>query len=132
MRAALQAREAAASGPVPVAGSMSSFCPIAMDQGALGNPLSSPAAEDPRFPRLADFREQAGLLAEAGADLIALEMIDGQGYGRAALQAAAETGLPVWLGVSPSRLDEGTPVRLPELGYGDSVDDLVSSLGEPT
>ena len=78
MRAARQAREAAASGPVAVAGSMSSFCPIAMDQGALGNPLSGLAAEDPRFPGPADFREQAGLLAEAGADLIALEMIEGR------------------------------------------------------
>jgi homocysteine S-methyltransferase len=77
MRAARQARQAAASRPVAVAGSMSSFCPIAMDQGALGNPLSSPADEDPRFPGLADFREQAGLLAEAGADLIALELGDG-------------------------------------------------------
>src|SRR5215510_11179078 len=50
MRAALRAREAAATRPVAVAGSMSSFCPIAMDAAALGNPLSSPAAEDPRFP----------------------------------------------------------------------------------
>src|SRR6185437_6085655 len=78
MRAAMQAREAAASRPVAVAGSMSSFCPIAMDAGALGSPLSGPAAEDPRFPSLADFREQAALLAAAGADLIALEMIDGR------------------------------------------------------
>ena len=132
MRAALQAREAAASRPVAVAGSMSSFCPIAMDAGALGNPLSSPAAEDPRFPGLADFREQAGLLAAAGADLIALEMIDGQGYGRAALQAAAETGLPVWLGISPARLDDGTLGTLPELGDGDSLDDLLSALADPS
>jgi S-methylmethionine-dependent homocysteine/selenocysteine methylase len=131
MRAARQAREAAASRPVAVAGSMSSFCPIAMDAGALGNPLSSPAAEDPRFPGLADFREQAGLLAAAGADLIALEMIDGQGYGRAALQAAAETGLPVWLGISPARMDDGTLGTLPELGDGDSLDDLLSALVDP-
>jgi len=132
MRAALQAREAAASRPVAVAGSMSSFCPIAMDAGALGNPLGSPAAEDPRFPGLADFREQAGLLAAAGADLIALEMIDGKGYGRAALQAAAETGLPVWLGISPARLDDGTLGTLPELGDGDSLDDLLSALADPS
>jgi S-methylmethionine-dependent homocysteine/selenocysteine methylase len=131
MRAARQAREAAASRPVAVAGSMSSFCPISMDAGALGNPLSSPAAEDPRFPGLADFREQAGLLAAAGADLIALEMIDGKGYGRAALQAAAETGLPVWLGISPARMDDGTLGTLPELGDGDSLDDLLSALVDP-
>ena len=131
MRAALRARDAAATRPVAVAGSMSSFCPIAMDRGALGTPLSSPAAEDPRFPSLADFREQAGLLAEAGADLIALEMIDGQGYGRAAVQAAAETGLPVWLGVSPARLDDGTLGTFPELGDDDSLDDLLRALVDP-
>ena len=131
MRAARQAREAAATGPVAVAGSMSSFCPIAMDPGALGTPLGNPAAEDPRFPRLADFREQAALLAEAGADLIALEMIDGQGYGRAALQAAAETGLPIWLGISPARLDDGTLGTFPELGDGESLDDLLSALAGP-
>ena len=99
---------------------------------APGTPLSSPAAEDPRFPGLADFREQAALLAEAGADLIALEMIDGQGYGRAALQAAAETGLPVWLGISPDRRDDGTLGTLPELGDGDSFEDLLSALADPS
>lgn len=132
IRAALRAREAAATGPVAVAGSMSSFCPIAMDATALGAPLRNPAADDPRFPRLADFREQAALLAEAGADLIALEMIDGQGYGRAALQAAAETGLPVWLGISPDRRDDGTLGTLPELGDGDSFDDLLGALADPS
>jgi hypothetical protein len=38
-------------------------------------------------------------------------MINAQGYGRAALRAA-ETGLPVWLGVSPFRLEDGTLVGL--------------------
>jgi len=132
VRAALRAREAAATAtrPVAVAGSMSSFCPIAMEPGALGVPLGRPAAEDPRFPGLADYREQAALLAEAGADLIALEMIDDQSYGRAALQAAAETGLPVWLGVSPARRGDGTLGTLPELG-GSSLTDLLSALVDP-
>ncbi len=131
VRAALRAREAAATGPVAVAGSMSSFCPVAMDPGALGSPLGGPASEDPRFPGLADFGEQAGLLAEAGADLIALEMIEARGYGRAALQAAAGTGLPVWLGISPVRLDDGTLGTVPELGDGDSFEDLLSALADP-
>jgi S-methylmethionine-dependent homocysteine/selenocysteine methylase len=131
MRAAQRARDAAATRPVAVAGSMSSFCPIAMDPSALGVPLSGPAGEDPRFPGLADFREQAGVLAEAGADLIALEMIDGRGYGRAAVQAAAETGLPVWLGISPARLDDGTLGTFPELGDDDSLDDLLRALVDP-
>jgi S-methylmethionine-dependent homocysteine/selenocysteine methylase len=129
--AALRAREAAASRPVAVAGSMSSFCPIAMDAGAQGSALGAPASEDSRFPTLADFREQAQLLAEAGADLIALEMIDAQGYGRAALQAAAETGLPVWLGISPLRLGDGTLGTFLELGDGDSFEDLLRALVDP-
>jgi S-methylmethionine-dependent homocysteine/selenocysteine methylase len=71
---------------------------------ALGRPLDGPADSDPRFPTLAHFREQAKLLAEEGVDLIALEMINARGYGRAALQAAGETGLPVWLGISGFRV----------------------------
>jgi len=131
VRAALRAREATATRPVAVAGSMSSFCPIAMEPTAPDAPLGRPASEDPRFPGLADFREQAALLAEAGADLIALEMIDGQGYGRAALQAAAETGLPIWLGMSPARRDDGTLGTLPELGDGGSFKDLLRALVDP-
>jgi S-methylmethionine-dependent homocysteine/selenocysteine methylase len=131
VRAALRAREATATRPVAVAGSMSSFCPIAMEPTAPDAPLGRPASEDPRFPGLADFREQAALLAEAGADLIALEMIDGQGYGRAALQAAAETGLPIWLGISPARRDDGTLGTLPELGDGGSFKDLLRALVDP-
>jgi homocysteine S-methyltransferase len=131
VRAALRARENAATAPVAVAGSMSSFCPIAMDSVALGSPLDGPASEDPRFPGLADFREQAELLAEAGAELIVLEMIDARGYGQAALEAAAETGLPVWLGISPVRLPDGSLGTLPELGDGDSFEDLLSALADP-
>jgi S-methylmethionine-dependent homocysteine/selenocysteine methylase len=131
VRVARQARDAAASGPVAVAGSMSSFCPVGMAPESLGSPLGGPADEDPRFPTLADFREQAELLAEAGADLIALEMIDARGYGRAALQAAAETGLPVWLGISPARLDDGTLGTMVELGDGDTFEDLLRALVDP-
>jgi S-methylmethionine-dependent homocysteine/selenocysteine methylase len=131
VRAALRAREAAATRPVAVAGSMSSFCPVAMEPAASGPSPAGPAREDPRLPGLADFREQAALLAEAGADLIALEMIDGEDYGRAALQAAAETGLPVWLGVSPARRDDGTLGTLPEIGDGSSFTDLLSALVDP-
>ena len=122
--AALRAREAAADGrAVAVAGSMSVFCPVAMH----GRDEAGPD----RFPTLADFREQAGLLTEAGVDLIALELMEAPGYGRAALQAAAETGLPVWLGVAAVRLDDGTLGADPELGEGDSFAELVSKLADP-
>ncbi len=131
VRAALWAREAAATGPVAVAGSMSSFSPHDMEAGGLGRPLAGPADEDPRFATLAHFREQAELLAEEGVDLIALEMINARGYGRAALQAAAETGLPVWLGISAFHREDGTLSTLLELGDGDSVADLLSALAGP-
>jgi homocysteine S-methyltransferase len=129
--AALAAREAAATGPVVVAGSMSSFCPAMMDAGDGGPRQGVPAPDDPRFPGLADFREQAYLLAQAGADLIALEMIGARGYGSAALQAAAETGLPVWLGITAVRRGDGTVGTPPELGDGDSFEDLLAALASP-
>jgi len=131
VRAALRAREAAATRPVAVAGSMSPFSPIDMDAASQDRPHPGPTADDPRFPTLADFREQAGLLADSGVDLIALEMINAQGYGRAAVAAAAETGLPVWLGVSPFRLEDGSLVGLPDLGDGESFDDLLGALVNP-
>lgn len=130
VRAALAARDAAADGPVVVAGSMSSFCPAAMQAGE-GNPPAGRASDDPRFPGLADFREQAQLLAEAGADLIALEMIGAQGYGGAARQAAAETGLPVWLGITPARRQDGSLGTPAELGDGDSFEDVLAALASP-
>jgi S-methylmethionine-dependent homocysteine/selenocysteine methylase len=123
--AALRARAAAAGGrPVAVAGSMSVFSPIVM------HGREDPAAMD-GFPTLADYREQAGLLAEAGVDLIALELMESPGYGRAALQAAAETGLPVWLGVSAVRREDGTLGADPGLGEGGGFAELVSELADP-
>jgi S-methylmethionine-dependent homocysteine/selenocysteine methylase len=132
VRAALRARDAAATRPVAVAGSMSSFCPAVMDGGYQDAPPDRPASEDPRFPDLADYREQAQLLAEAGADLIVLEMIEAHAYGRAAVRAAAETGLPVWLGISTARRLDGTLGTFAELGGGDSFEDLLAALAGPS
>jgi homocysteine S-methyltransferase len=131
VRAALRAREAAAGGPVAVAGSMSSFCSIAMHGrgAAAGEPDA--AAEDPRFPSLANFREQAALLADAGVDLVALELMEAPGYGAAAMKAVAETGLPVWLGIGPVRLDDGSLGTDPEMGSGLSFAELVRQLATP-
>jgi S-methylmethionine-dependent homocysteine/selenocysteine methylase len=46
------------------------------------------------------FRVQATALADAGVELLALEMMRSEAVAEPALQAAAETGLPVWFGVS--------------------------------
>jgi S-methylmethionine-dependent homocysteine/selenocysteine methylase len=59
---------------------------------------------------LESYREAAGILADAGADLIALEMIEDTDHGARALEAALETKLPVWLGVSCKTDDEGKVV----------------------
>jgi len=48
----------------------------------------------------AAYRELAALLAAEGADLIALEMLEDTEHAARACEAALETGLPVWLGVS--------------------------------
>lgn len=50
-------------------------------------------------------REQADLLAEAGVDLIALEMCEFVDFSVAVVEAALETGLPVWIGVSARRFE---------------------------
>jgi len=65
------------------------------------------------------FRVQASALAAAGVDLLVLEMMRSEAVAGPALHAAAETGLPVWLGISiggfgregaPVTLDDGTAV----------------------
>src|ERR1700753_1592470 len=83
VRAALRAREAAATGPgggpgpgrVGGAASCPSSPPADMAAAGLGQPLAGPADEDPRFPTLAHFREQAALLAAGGVEHIALGVI---------------------------------------------------------
>ncbi|MFQ5872218.1 MAG: homocysteine S-methyltransferase family protein [Dehalococcoidia bacterium] len=90
VRLAKEARENVPSDrPVVIAGSMSTFQPQ-MD------PTEIPSYE----AALADYREQAQLLAEAGVDLIVAEMIIRTLDARAAVEATLETGLPIWVGYS--------------------------------
>jgi homocysteine S-methyltransferase len=103
VRAALEARDNVAERPVVVAGSLS-------PHSAHGRP-----AEEPSAAEILDcFREQATLLADAGVDLLALEMVPSLAYGAPAVQAATETGLPVWVGVT-SWSDEYREGRLADL-----------------
>jgi S-methylmethionine-dependent homocysteine/selenocysteine methylase len=55
----------------------------------------------------AGFAEQAEVLAEAGVDLLIIEMIGDLEMGSMAVQASSATGLPVWLGFSCRRDSEG-------------------------
>jgi S-methylmethionine-dependent homocysteine/selenocysteine methylase len=85
---AQQARENVAKQPVAIAGSICEWSP----------------SDDPKWHSAEavgrSTREQAGLLAEAGVDLIALEMCEQSPFSIATIDAALEVGLPIWIGVS--------------------------------
>jgi methionine synthase I (cobalamin-dependent) len=85
--AALAARDRAGR-PVSVAGSMSLW----------GSDDRMGVDELPSEAHLLEvYGEQAAILADAGVELIVLEMFDARWA--AALQAARQTGLPIWIGV---------------------------------
>ncbi len=115
--AALEARERAGCPGVLVAGSMSTM-PANNIQGGY------PAAAE----QMAAYREQCGLLVEAGVDLIALEMMQFHERALLAFQAAKETGLPVWLGVSARKDPETgaiTPFNWPDESFEELLDTLI-------
>jgi S-methylmethionine-dependent homocysteine/selenocysteine methylase len=92
---ALSAREQVGR-PVAVAGSMSLLGTVDGERNARESP--------PEEQLLDVYGEQAALLADAGVDLIMLEMFDARWS--AALRPALDTGLPVWVGAW-TRLGEG-------------------------
>ena len=129
---AKEARENAAEGPVFIAGSISTFT-------ARYDYSYEPRAERAR----ANYREQAEVLAESEANVIALEMMRDIEQTTYALEAAVSTGLPVWVGFSCKSTDEGTIVlwdgdhtlteameRIPPLGA--SLVSIMHTLTEDT
>lgn len=88
---AKQARVECAEKPVAIAGSICEWTPT----------------DDPKWHNAKavydSSREQAELLAEAGVDLIALEMCQEIELSIAVTEAALETGLPVWIGMSAKK-----------------------------
>jgi homocysteine S-methyltransferase len=118
--AALGARELTGREDVVVAGSLSRTVAFAID--------GTPRPVSPET--LAEvYGEQAGLLADAGAELLALEMISAVDYGKAALAAASATGLAVWLGLSADRAPDGRLVGWQEQSL--DFEELVASLVSP-
>jgi S-methylmethionine-dependent homocysteine/selenocysteine methylase len=99
------ARERTGATDVAVAGSMSDMAVSGLS-GARDDATSAAEA----------FRVQANALADAGVDLLVLEMMRSEAVAEPALRAAAETGLPVWFGVS---IDESVDLnRLLDLAEG--------------
>lgn len=88
---AREARDAAAAEPVAIAGSICEWVFDGESRFIGGAAL------------MESLKEQAMLLAEAGVDLIALEMCERLPESDMALEAARATGLPVWVGVSCRR-----------------------------
>ncbi len=119
------AREAVAEAnverPVAVAGSFSVMRPV-----ILGSDRSMPPdawTEDKARPLLA---RKAKVLKEAGVDLILMEMMRDADHSLWATQAAIETGLPVWVGVSVEKREDG---KLAGFGRNDcALEDFISPL----
>jgi methionine synthase I (cobalamin-dependent) len=90
--------------------------PVAVAGSASVTEWAVPGGEDHDSLREGYARE-FDLLAEAGVDLVVLEMVLDTHRGRPALEAARATGLPVWLGLSTCTPGRTTDVAelLPEI-----------------
>ncbi len=115
---ALKARENLSRPDVAVAGSISTE-PPRFDRNA----FLSPEKE------LQAYREAAGLLADSGVDLIALEMIVETEHAARAVQAAKETGLPFWLGAGCKKAEDGRIMSFdnPDIEFVTILDALIPS-----
>ena len=101
---AQQARDTNSAGkPVFIAGSISTFRLVG--DGFTNFPMSETEA-------FAHFSEQAQVLAEAGVDLLVLEMMMDTTFAPICVEAAAMTGLPVWIGFSTAANTDRTEIKL--------------------
>ena len=107
---AKEAREQSAPArPVLIAGSISTESArpgFYFGRGRLD--LQLPTEQQAR----ANYREQAEIMAEAGAELIVLEMMRDIPQTTYALEASLSTGLPVWVGFSTRTSGDGSRVLL--------------------
>jgi homocysteine S-methyltransferase len=103
VRAAHRARQAAGVDEVLVAGSLSHMVPMVPGEAA------NDRSRNPTSDQLDEaFGELASLLKEEGCDLIMMEMMFHPERIEAAVNAAVNTGLPVWLGMSARRGEDGS------------------------
>ena len=111
--------------PILVAGSISSF----LATGDNPEPLETLTEPQAR----ANYREQAEVLAEAGVDLFALEMMRDVEQTTYVLEAALSMGLPVWIGFGCKIGQDGTTVELlngePGHTFGGDLEVILSAGG---
>jgi len=93
--AAVRSAREASGGAVPVAGSFSVMRP-----GIPGSDRSEMLREWPESEARRLFAAKAAGLVAAGVDVIAMEMMRDGDYSVWATEAAAATGLPVWIGIA--------------------------------
>jgi homocysteine S-methyltransferase len=111
---AIEARERAGGGrDIAIAGSISSWV-------AEGDRAHPPPANQ----SLANYREQAEVLAEAGADLLALEMLMDIEQSQLMIEAARSVDLPVSLGFTCEFAADGATVML----LGNRAESLAEAL----
>jgi S-methylmethionine-dependent homocysteine/selenocysteine methylase len=119
--AAVRLAREASGGTVPVAGSFSVMRP-----GVPGSDRSEMLRQWPEVEARRLFAAKADGFAKAGADIIAMEMMRDGDYSVWATEAAAATGLPVWVGIAVEKDDDG---RLTGFGRPNWVlEDFVDAL----
>ncbi|MDP6716470.1 MAG: homocysteine S-methyltransferase family protein, partial [SAR202 cluster bacterium] len=77
----------------------------------------------------ATYKEQAHILADAGVDLIMLEMMSDTAQTAYAIEAAVSTGLPTWVGFSCGTVEDDSPVMLlnnPTETFAEALDGLMA------
>jgi S-methylmethionine-dependent homocysteine/selenocysteine methylase len=114
-------RIAKSAGDAVVAGSFSTMRPVIAGTDRTDLSVNWTEAEAMEL-----FKRKAGVLADAGCDLIMMEMMRDLDYSLWATEAAVATGLPVWMGIAVERREDG---KLAGFGRADwLLDDIVSAL----
>jgi homocysteine S-methyltransferase len=113
------AKRAAAGKPVAVAGSVSTMRPVAP-----GTDRTLKEREWPEAEARALFKRKVENLVAAGVDLLMMEMMRDVDYSVYATEAAIATGLPVWVGLSVERREDG------RLSGFDREDQLLENFAE--
>ena len=119
--AAVRLAREASDGSVPVAGSFSVMRP-----GIPGTDRSEMLRQWTEAEARRLFDAKAAGLVKAGADIIAMEMMRDGDYSVWAVEAAAATGLPVWVGIAVEEDAEGDLIGFGRPGW--RLDDFVESL----
>ncbi len=127
-RAVEVAREARAHAAgeraVAVAGSISHMMPMVH-----GHDYRDESAIADRRTLAAGYRDLADLLADAGVDLLLMEMMSDPDLALPAIEAARATGLPVWVGLSCRAGADGSLVAFsrPQLPFAAAAREILAA-----